>query len=759
MSAITRLILPAVVATAALTAFTVLPASAAPADPAPTAAATAQPAATADPTPSGSATPAPVSTQAPTPSATPTPSALPAPSAAATPATDGEPTLAEMNTARDHAMGSTVPQEDRGTQPGLSARAAVSGVLGMDVSGWQPNVNWPQQYANGARFVYIKATEGTDYRSSQFPSQYNGSAAAGLIRGAYHFASPNTSDGATQARYFVANGGGWSPDGRTLPPLLDIEYNPYTATDHTNSCWGLSAGQMQSWISAFVSTVRSLTGVNPAIYSTTNWWNTCTGSASTFGAYPLFVACYCSGVNSIPASWLNWTMWQYADAGTFPGDQDVFNGSYAQLQQFAFGGSNRPPLGAYDTASVSSGQPFTVTGWSFDQTNLKVAVQVRIDWSTPAGNSTTTVSAGLSRPDVGAAYPAAGGSHGFTTSVPWSGPGQYGACVTALALPGGTAGNASLGCRTAFTSPATAVAPASQRLAGSDRFETAVSISRDRYPSAGVPVAYVASGLDYPDALAAAPAAAAQHGPVLLTTGSSVPPSTLAELQRLKPQKIVVVGGTSAVGPNATAQLSAVAPVTRVGGSDRYETAQAIAAYAFPGATKAYVATGFGFADALSAGPVAAKLGAPLLLVGTPTLDAGTARFFATHSIRQVTIVGGTGVVAASWAQGAQAAGLAVTRVGGSSRFETSTQITATAFGSNSSTNVYIASGVNWPDALVAAAAAGSVPKPLLLSNTGCVPRTVGDQLVRLGTSSLKVVGGTSALTSDVNGLAVCFVG
>ncbi|MEV8215673.1 cell wall-binding repeat-containing protein [Leifsonia sp. NPDC077715] len=729
------------------------PALAATPEPEPTPPATSTPAPTADP-----AAPAPTAA----PSAAPTEPAAPSspePSpSTSTPAAD--PSLAVQDAAGDHAMGSTIEAVEG---PAAGARTitpkaslGVGGVLGMDVSGWQPTVDWNAMWANGARFVYIKTTESTDYVSSHFPSQWAGATNVGMIRGAYHFATPNTTDGATQARYFVAHGGTWAPDGRTLPPLLDIEY----ATDGSGTCWGLSPAAMSQWIRDFVGTMKALTGIEPAIYSTANWWNQCTGSNNTFGAYPLFVARYgTSTPGALPASWLNWTMWQFASSGVFAGDQDIFNGNYAQLQAFAFGANSHPPVGAYDTATVTSGQPFRVTGWAFDLTNLAAAVQIQVSWSTPAGNTTTTATANLSRPDVGAAYPAAGGTHGFSITTPWAGYGQYGACITVIALPGDRAGNSSLGCKTAFISAATATAPTAQRLTGSDRFATAVAISQDRYPNAGVPVVYIASGLDYPDALAAAPAAAAQRGPVLLTTSSSVPSATLTEVNRLKPQKIVVVGGPNAVGDAAAAQLSAVAPVTRLGGGDRYETAQRIAAYAFPNATKAYVASGFGFADALSAGPVAAKLGAPLLLVGTPNLDAGTQAFLSARSIKQVTIVGGTSVVSPLWAQGAQSAGITVTRIGGSSRFETSTQITATAFGANAGQNVYIASGVNWPDALVAAAAAGSVPKPLLLSNSGCVPRTVGDQLVRLGTTSMKVVGGTDALTADVNSLGVCFVG
>jgi GH25 family lysozyme M1 (1,4-beta-N-acetylmuramidase) len=61
------------------------------------------------------------------------------------------------------------------------------------------------------------------YTDPNFSANYNGAYNAGIIRGAYHFAHPDTSSGATQATYFLAHGGGWSADGKTLPGALDIE--------------------------------------------------------------------------------------------------------------------------------------------------------------------------------------------------------------------------------------------------------------------------------------------------------------------------------------------------------------------------------------------------------------------------------------------------------------------------------------------------------------------------------------------------------
>ncbi|KIJ08264.1 glycoside hydrolase family 25 protein [Paxillus involutus ATCC 200175] len=78
---------------------------------------------------------------------------------------------------------------------------------GIDVSSYQPNVNWATVKKNDIAFAYIKATEGTSYISPTFDSQYTGAAKAGLIRGGYHFAHPNVSSGAIQAKYFIAHGG------------------------------------------------------------------------------------------------------------------------------------------------------------------------------------------------------------------------------------------------------------------------------------------------------------------------------------------------------------------------------------------------------------------------------------------------------------------------------------------------------------------------------------------------------------------------
>ncbi|KZT20844.1 glycoside hydrolase family 25 protein [Neolentinus lepideus HHB14362 ss-1] len=210
---------------------------------------------------------------------------------------------------------------------------------GIDVSSYQGNVDWSTAKANGVTFAYIKATE-VSYTNPDFSSQYTGATHAGLIRGGYHFAHPDTSSGATQAEYFLANGGGWSNDGVTLPGALDIEYNPNGA-----KCYGLSASAMVSWISDFSNTYHSHTKrychhhtLQSVIYTTTDWWTTCTGNSAAFASNnPLWIARYSSSVGTLPAGWSYETFWQYADSGSSPGDQDRFNGDAAGLRRYAAG--------------------------------------------------------------------------------------------------------------------------------------------------------------------------------------------------------------------------------------------------------------------------------------------------------------------------------------------------------------------------------------------------------------------------------------
>jgi GH25 family lysozyme M1 (1,4-beta-N-acetylmuramidase) len=215
----------------------------------------------------------------------------------------------------------------RATQPDVAATLPH----GLDVSSHQGNVNWTAVKSHGAEFAYIKATEGNYYTNPYWAQQYKGAYNVRIIRGAYHFANPSKSTGAAQADYFIHLGGGWTSDGWTLPGALDMEYNPYGS-----ECYGLSKSGMVSWITSFLNEYHTRMHIWAVIFTTAGWWNTCTGNSTTFRTNdPLWLAHYASIPGTIPGGWSFYTFWQYADSGTFPGDQDVFNGSYSRLQVLA----------------------------------------------------------------------------------------------------------------------------------------------------------------------------------------------------------------------------------------------------------------------------------------------------------------------------------------------------------------------------------------------------------------------------------------
>ncbi|GLZ33301.1 lysozyme [Lentzea sp. NBRC 105346] len=209
-------------------------------------------------------------------------------------------------------------------------------VPGMDVSSHQKDVNWQDSWNKGARFAYIKATEGVTYKNPFFAQQYNGSYEVGMIRGAYHFALPDRADGVAQANHFVDNGGGWSADGKTLPPALDMEYNPYGET-----CYGMNQELMTKWVVEFSNRVFERTKRYPMIYTSTSWWNKCVGGSVKFGDNnPLWVARYGDHLDhpgALPAGFEFHTIWQWKAAGLFPGDQNIFNGKADQLLRIATG--------------------------------------------------------------------------------------------------------------------------------------------------------------------------------------------------------------------------------------------------------------------------------------------------------------------------------------------------------------------------------------------------------------------------------------
>lgn len=188
-----------------------------------------------------------------------------------------------------------------------------------------------------------------------------------------------------------------------------------------------------------------------------------------------------------------------------------------------------------------------------------------------------------------------------------------------------------------------------ERLAGPDRFATSAAISSGSFPQPGVPVVYIADGMNFPDALSAAPAASITGGPVLLVTATSIPPAIAGELVRLKPDKIVLLGGAGAVSSDVQRRLAAYAStqvVQRLEGGTRYGTSASISAAIFaPGVDIAYVANGLGFPDALSGAAAAGTGRGPVLLVSQDSLPVEIAAELRRLKPKRIVVLGGAGVV------------------------------------------------------------------------------------------------------------------
>ena len=310
----------------------------------------------------------------------------------------------------------------------------------------------------------------------------------------------------------------------------------------------------------------------------------------------------------------------------------------------------------------------------------------------------------------------------------------------------------------AVSAPTAPVALASViRVAGTDQYSTAIAVSQGF--AAGVSRVYVVSGTSFADALSAGPAAAHFGGPVLLTTLAALPAGVKAELVRLHPGKVVIVGGTASVSAAVAAELAGIAPVVRLAGADRYATSRLVAADAFGNlAATAYVATGADFPGALAAASAAARVGAPVLIMPTGGIlpDFATVTLLRALHTKTVKIAGGTSDVSSItefWLR-LQLGGAAVTRYGGADRYATNAALNLNAF--TSATTVYLASGTSYQDALVGSALAGAKSAPLYLTPATCVPRATLTAITRLGATRVVLIGTSTALTSEVAALTPC---
>lgn len=303
------------------------------------------------------------------------------------------------------------------------------------------------------------------------------------------------------------------------------------------------------------------------------------------------------------------------------------------------------------------------------------------------------------------------------------------------------------------------------RISGTTRVDTALEISRERFSSVGPPsnAVVIANAYGFADALAGSTLAGVLGCPVLLTPPDALSASVASEIQRLRiptdvpgveqPQKVYILGGTSAIYPAVQAAVTALgATPVRIAGTTRTETATHITETASqiasdtttPFSSVAFLASSLNFPDALAASPMATYNHAPVLMTLGDTLDPHAAAALADDSlgITDVVIVGGTGVISPNVQ--AQVAGILggndhVLRIEGASRYQTArnfavwatgvstgtdrvgTEASATALAALDFQQIGIASGKNFPDAVAGGVFCGLAGSPILLTDPAIV--------------------------------------
>lgn len=237
-------------------------------------------------------------------------------------------------------QGSDANGSSTGSATSASSNSARSGFnmgpTGVDVSKWQrPGgvaLKWDEVAASGQKFAFIKATDGVEGDQKYFLEDSIAAAKAGLYVGSYHKAHPDRSATAQADQYVEAlqqRDEQISTD-KTLPPVLDIELDN-----------GLNPTQLQKWTKDFLERVEEKTGETPMIYTYRWFWQNPMGNSTDFTDYPLWLAAYeDSAPTSLPGGWESMAFWQRSSTGRVDGiptnvDEDVFNGTEAELQQLA----------------------------------------------------------------------------------------------------------------------------------------------------------------------------------------------------------------------------------------------------------------------------------------------------------------------------------------------------------------------------------------------------------------------------------------
>ena len=307
-------------------------------------------------------------------------------------------------------------------------------------------------------------------------------------------------------------------------------------------------------------------------------------------------------------------------------------------------------------------------------------------------------------------------------------------------------------------------------IAGGDRFATAKAASEKAFPSpTESEYVVVATGRNWPDALGGAALAGALKAPLLLTEPNTLSPQVVEEIDRLNVQEIYVLGGEGAVSPtvyNSLAALVGPGDIKRLGGADRYETANRIAEEVITVlggyAGTAFVVTGDDFPDALAVSPIAAANGWPIFLTRPAALPDSVKAKMQALGVTHGYIAGGTGVVSTAVENDLNSTFIEFTRYGGSDRYETAALIAEVGFDGMGMlwSRPALATGQDFPDALAGGVLQGSDYTVLLLTRGTSLPAATADALTRNAQSiyEIRFLGGTGAISSQVRASATALL-
>lgn len=299
-----------------------------------------------------------------------------------------------------------------------------------------------------------------------------------------------------------------------------------------------------------------------------------------------------------------------------------------------------------------------------------------------------------------------------------------------------------------------------ERLAGADRVATAVEVSRAGWDASEVAV--IAQAGDFPDALAGGPLAAAHDAPLLLTPGAALADLVGSELARLGVERVLLLGGPSAVSPEVEAELATMVGVERLAGPNRYATAGLIAERVARAADagdrtvdEVIVANGMGFADALAAANLVVGGGAvaPIVLTEPEGLPPASRASLATLAVDTATVVGGRAVVEDTVLSDLDTLGITASRIAGSDRYATAAAVLEQALDRVPATArpLVLASGATFADALTAGPLTSRLDGALALSAAGHLPGPISDVLAAHTerVAGVRVIGGPSALSEE----------